>query len=349
MTSQYDRVLNIMNKNKNIPTLDNEINKLYERFNKMVNSSDHNEFQEDRKSKLDFKNIDKKLEQGKKNYKLQLADLKEKFGKQIKVRVDPLSILDKVKYHSEDRSSYAQDNGYKIDKQLVHKLTSKFKQLKGKQIVTLEEEGSEIDIQACIDSRITFNQHVFKNEEKDQGLTFYIVVDQSGSMRTRIRHAVNIVATLYKSVEQVKEIKIKCLGFSGYDLKLFTTRVNKLKDVGKLCNSDNTTPTHYAIREAIEDMKKITGQKFLIVITDGQPNSDHPIGSRVYEYNKYLINKVRKMNIGVFGIGIQNYEASMDQIFGNDYVSCSDMSDTKENLTRIFVEKVKMFLEGKVN
>ncbi len=55
------------------------------------------------------------------------------------------------------------------------------------------------------------------------------------------------------------------------------------------------------------------------------------------------------MNIGVFGIGIQNYEASMENIFGNDYVSCNDMSDTKENLTRIFVEKVRIFLEGRSN
>lgn len=347
MTSQYDRVLKLLGANKNIPTLDNELKKLESRFDKMIDQAGHNNFQEDRKSNLDFENIDKKLEQGKKNYKLQMKDLKEKFGKTIKRRVDPLSILDKTVYTVTDNTKTCYDHGYKIDKQLSNKLTSLFKQLKGKKIIRLEDQGQEIDIQAVINSRITFDDHVYRNSDKDKGLTFYIVLDQSGSMDSRIRHAVNIISTLYKSVEQVKEIKIKCLGFNGYRTHVNLTRVDKLKDVGKLNNSDYQTPTHYAIREAIEDMKKISGKKFLIVITDGQPNGDHPIGARVYEYNKYLINKCRRLKIGVMGIGISCYETAMEQIFDNDYINCDDMTDTKENLTKIFTQKVKMFLEDK--
>jgi hypothetical protein len=240
-----------------------------------------------------------------------------------------------------------------IDQGVATKLSLMFKDVYAKQSQYLDRHGDTLNTEAFLQGRRSHDYKIFDNDRLDQGLTFYILTDMSGSMGENVLLCSDIVATFFKAVEHLPKIKIKAFGFTNsiHDLDLIS--VAKRSECHKLGHAMGGTPTHYALREIKKHMQKDSSKKFLIVLTDGSPNSFGYEARRKLklkvspeQYCGYLVQSIKKMHVGIFGLMLGFDDYKMKQIFNDDYTSCNTMIEVKDKMISLLQKQINIFLSG---
>jgi len=232
-----------------------------------------------------------------------------------------------------------------IDKALVKKMSRFFKKFKGKKKEILDEEGSDMDIDALIDDYFKPQKLCFRETEIKKGLDVVIAYDQSASMGgAPIQIVRNMVATLMKSMEKSPKIDVKALGWcSSYNRSGSggSVRIEEIKDwkqVTKIGTYGSTPMTESIVfAKNYLDTKMKGDKKLLFVITDGGPN-----GSAWLKAAQKSIRDLRAKKGIVIGIRIgsggYNVDKVMTEYFGkNGYV----VFDGAEEMSKFIKTKVK--------
>lgn len=175
-------------------------------------------------------------------------------------------------------------------------------------------------------------------------------MDQSGSMSgDNIQLATDLSATLFKSLEKIKDIKLKVIGYTSpqtdYRSLVGFVKIDRINEIGKLNNAMGSTPTAEAITALSEDIKRTSGKKLLVLITDGSPNSGSIRGD-INQYIKYQLENLKLKNCGSFGICVGYGFEAMAKAFGKNFASCQDMNQANKTLVQIFKKTVLEFLRS---
>ena len=329
----------------------NTLEDLENLLDNLIANSDHEGLDNNPKTiKIDFEEIEKQLKESNENGLKDLKKLKEKLLN-LSPKANDYESLIKREYTTHDYTNETNNNSFEIDYSLAHRLSMIFNEIKGKRKATLDLMGSEVNFKELLNARFNSNVRVFKNESRKVGFNLVIVHDMSGSMceQTRIKNkdftksqiATNTIATMFKSLERFPEIKITVIGFTGGGNSLTKVQVNKLNQVGKLNNYSGGTPLDLGMIEAKKQLDKMNGKKFVIVLTDGEPD---PIATDTYSYMNYLIQSLFiKKQIGVFGILIGSQYDSMKKMFDNNFALC-DPESTQTELLKVFEKTIRGFL-----
>jgi hypothetical protein len=139
-------------------------------------------------------------------------------------------------------------------------------------------DGDEVDIESYIRNKTRgFDLGECMIDTKYvTGASILIAIDASGSMEgDKINTARELCATLFKSIESIPSIRLKCIVWSGnMNGKMLVTEVNSITDTDKVCTSHDyyLTPTHLALDHCSKTIQQMPGRnKLMIVITDGYP------------------------------------------------------------------------------
>jgi hypothetical protein len=333
----------------------------------------NSEFEEDtqKTNKIDLDltedELKKELEKSEKRQDKKVKEIEKKFKDISKQTEHTVKKYDDPKlspYYENNISDSIENHEIREDKILLKKLTKIFLLAKGKPRIRPDQQGHEISIPDYLISKVDPNhKDLFKQYKKDQALTIYFLIDQSVSMRSNIQQVTELLKTFYMSASRLRKIKIMITGFGSGNLDyrglgVDTIRVKSLKDIGKISNVHGGTPTQYALKIVRDDLKKISGNKLLIVFTDGQPNGliEKQQGDRIigvnYEdtidFNRYLIKDMEKKKIVSFGVmlGSSNSQTKelMNKVFDKNYSVCENMQEARTNLTKVFQNTITHFL-----
>ena len=321
-----------------------------------IDNKDHESFKEDRIKKIDFNSSSKKIEDALKKSEdtqtKELRKLKEQLSKLVKPANKNMKTIEAYLKKITPIKNEVQTNNYNINSSLANKLSRVFLEAKAKRLSQLKKSGSKIRINKFIQSKYSGNLKIFDKKKNETGLTVFLLVDQSGSMSgDNIQLATDLSATLFKSLEKVKDIKLKVIGYTSpinYSYggsSVGFVRIDKLNQVGKLNNALGSTPTAEAITALSEEIKLTSGKKILCLITDGQPNSNLLRGD-INNYIKYQLENLKLRNCGSFGICIGYGFEAMAKAFGHNFAQCADMNEANKTLVTIFKKSVLEFIRG---
>ena len=222
-------------------------------------------------------------------------------------------------------------------------------------------EGDEIDIESYIEGKIRMEniEECLIDTKYIRGASVLLSVDASCSMnnyRGSMNKARDLVATLYKSIEGIDNINLKCiLWSSNRDGVMNVTNVNSLKDTNKMyvTRSFCLTPTHIAIKHSVSIMKGMKGRKkLLIIITDGYPRYYH---KRKRVMTNILVKMTRKAFLrglrkcpNIMAMLIEPTPGSKEyskEIFGKKLMVVSGMEDGSEVIVKRFKRLVMEVLK----
>jgi len=166
------------------------------------------------------------------------------------------------------------------DYSTANKLNRVFKHLQMGLKPYVDYHGHDVNVDSYINN-ITRGVDIgksFTNMKTARGGSILISIDASSSMKSysRIDIARNLVATLYKSLENIPNIELKgnIWGSNG-EGSVGLTEIKSISDVRNVTvtNDYNGTPTHLALEYSARTLKEMRGnKKLMIVVTDGVPN-----------------------------------------------------------------------------
>ena len=158
---------------------------------------------------------------------------------------------------------------------MATQLAKTFDKIKETRKFKISESGSEIDIEALLQAKSKGYGEFMVDEVRSRGLTILVSIDGSSSMQgDKIESARNLVATMFRSVERIPQVKILANVWSS-DTKGYVG-ITPVRTEGE-CNRINIsrslgyTPTHEALKYSAKQLGKYSGKKLLIMITDGRP------------------------------------------------------------------------------
>ena len=161
------------------------------------------------------------------------------------------------------------------NKKIAAQLAKTFDKIKETRKFKISESGSEIDIEALLQAKSKGYGEFMVDEVRSRGLTILVSIDGSSSMQgDKIESARNLVATMFRSVERIPQVKILANVWSS-DTKGYVG-ITPVRTEGE-CNRINIsrslgyTPTHEALKYSAKQLGKYSGKKLLIMITDGRP------------------------------------------------------------------------------
>jgi Mg-chelatase subunit ChlD len=187
-------------------------------------------------------------------------------------------------------------------------------------------------------------------EVRHKGLTIYISIDGSGSMRhmNHMGEARNLVATMFKAVDRTPSVKILAnVWSSNTNGDVGITTVKSFSECNRI-SLDNKgyyyTPTHEAIRYTARQMGSYSGKKLMIIITDGIPQY-HGKNGESYS-SAVLINMAQKeyrkaqkycRNIMCINISQERQaKINLQSIFKRNYVEFNGMVQAKQFVLKNF-------------
>ena len=236
------------------------------------------------------------------------------------------------------------------DTNIANQLAKTFERVRQSKRTKLTETGNELDIEALIQTHSKgFGEYMIE-EVRHQGLTIYISIDGSGSMRhmNHMGEARNLVATMFKAVDRTPSVKILANVWSSNPQgEVGITTVKSLQEC-KQISLDNKgyyyTPTHEAIRYAAKQMGSYSGKKLMIIITDGLPQY-HGMNGQSYS-SEVLVNmaqkeyrKAQKYCRNIMCINIsqeQRAKQNLQAIFKRNYVEFNGMIQAKQFVLKNF-------------
>ena len=165
------------------------------------------------------------------------------------------------------------------NKKIAAQLAKTFDKIKETRKFKISESGSEVDIEALLQAKSKGYGEFMVDEVRSRGLTILVSIDGSSSMQgDKIESARNLVATMFRSVERIPQVKILANVWSS-DTKGYVG-ITPVRTEGE-CNRINIsrslgyTPTHEALKYSAKQLGKYSGKKLLIMITDGRPQYHH--------------------------------------------------------------------------
>ena len=223
--------------------------------------------------------------------------------------------------------------------------------------------GDEVDIESYIrcKSRGYDMGECMVDTKYVSGASVLISVDGSGSMensRGSMRTARDMVATLYKSIENIQGINLKVIVWSGSDSgKMLITTVDSLSETKKMTDSGEyyLTPTHLAIDYSADVIKHMKGRKkLLIIITDGKPQFVSNDGYDMPQHTLEMLGRrsmqraLRKCPNIMSMLVTPSYssEQSCKEIFGSRLMTVDDMEGGKEIIVKKFRTLVSQVLRS---
>ena len=214
----------------------------------------------------------------------------------------------------------------------------------------INDQGNEVDIESYITNRIegkNLNRCLI-DKKTQQGVCVLISVDVSNSMNNndKIEIARKLVGTLFKSVEDLKNVKVKAQTWSsGSDGRIHIQEINNFKETKYITTGmGGMTPTHLAIKYASMTAKKMKGDKKLIImLTDGHPqyyknNFKLHLNQLITMSQKSMIKALRQTpNIMCVLVGSGLYIGVMTQIFGaKRFIHTASMDEASETVIKKF-------------
>lgn len=164
------------------------------------------------------------------------------------------------------------------EREAVKRLNSVFLRTLGRVRATLDSSGVEVDVDSCIQNRVTGRADpCFRKEELGRGFRGLLVVDRSGSMihpekKIGSEQACRIIGAALA----LPFVKFEVWGFQSLndgqiDVTKFGRTVRSLDDRGS-GEIGGVTPLHTAVRLGIRQlMSEGSDAKHLFVVTDGLP------------------------------------------------------------------------------
>ena len=237
----------------------------------------------------------------------------------------------------------------KPDTNIANQLAKTFERVRQSKRQRLSETGSELDIEALVQTHSKGFGEYMLEEVRHKGLTIYVSIDGSGSMRhmNHMGEARTLVATMFKAVEKIPSVKILAnVWSSNTNGEVGITTVKSLNECKRISLDGKGyyyTPTHEAIRYTSKQMGAYSGKKLMIIITDGIPQY-HKKGTSYS--NAVLINmaqkeyrKAQKYCRNIMCINISNEARSrenLQQIFKRNYVEFNGMIKAKQFVLKNF-------------
>ena len=238
----------------------------------------------------------------------------------------------------------------KIDIKAAMILSKTFQKMAEQYVDHLDDQGSEVDIDSYIANKIMgINDPCLVSEKLGQGATILISIDGSGSMSNSgdLDRARDLLATLYKASEKVKNIKlIGNVWSSNHAGDVGVTIINSADDLSKIGDAREYmfTPTHEAL---IFSAKQLRGQegrkKLMIMITDGVPQYyknqfEIPTGT-LHKMCKTALKKSLRISPRIMCIDITNhyrYSEMLKDIFGRRLVTLDGMDSASKFVIKEF-------------
>lgn len=181
------------------------------------------------------------------------------------------------------------------DDETVRRLRSLFYRVMGRSKMTLEDYGSEVDVQALIQRRVTgVPIPVFKHEVSGRGFRAMILVDQSSSMNGAKTYQSERAARIIRRALKFPFVKIDIWGFKSTENG--QVDISRFQDGVEIFDSAKSpvqgwTPLHIATRLARRELEIGAEAKQLLVLSDGYPVYTRRDG-RGYD-TKFLMGLVR--------------------------------------------------------
>jgi len=175
---------------------------------------------------------------------------------------------------SEHRDPHAKlDDGR--DDDTVARLRALFHRVMGRRVNALEEAGSQIDIPAYIERRMTNEPlPVFRVDRFGRGFRTLILVDRSSSMSGRRTAQAERACRVITRALDFPFVTRSVWGFQSWkEGQVDITRFRAGQEVfeSESAAVGGVTPLHTAIRVALKELEDGTDRKHLFVISDGFP------------------------------------------------------------------------------
>ena len=233
-----------------------------------------------------------------------------------------------------------------------------FDKIKETRKFKISESGSEVDIEALLQAKSKGYGEFMVDEIRSKGLMILVTIDGSNSMKEgdRISQVRNLVATMFRSVENIPQVKILAnvwasdmkgiVGITPVRTEEECNQINIDADVD-YTETKILTPTHEALKYSAKQLAKYSGKKLLIMITDGHPeywkdckqfSEQVLVNLTMKEYRKAQKYCKNMMCINVssdFGS-----RENLQRIFKNNYVEFPGMEQASEFVLKNFRKTV---------
>jgi len=214
------------------------------------------------------------------------------------------------------------------DEDTINRLRAIFHRVMGRRVNMLEEAGSQIDIPAYIQRRLTNDPiPVFRVSRHGRGFKTLILVDRSSSMHGHRTYQAERACRIISRALDFPFVTRSVWGFQSW--KNGEVNITRFQAGQEMFDSNSarvggTTPLHTAIRVGINELEDGTDKKHLFVISDGFPMFSRRDGAQfgtkmLMSFVKKNILEARSNGIGVTGVMIGNdVEAvDMEKMFGH--------------------------------
>lgn len=199
------------------------------------------------------------------------------------------------------------------DSVLVSRLRAQFVRVMGRRAYRLEDSGTNIDVGAVIQARISGNpQPIFCANRRQRGFRALILLDRSESMAGNKIKAAERACRVIESALDLPFVEVEVWGFNMLEVgQVDLTRYHK--DVTNFDSEKSrvkgNTPIHLALQVAANRLLQGNEHKHLFVITDGIPVYQLKNGNVVPEktqvvWSRNTIRGMRRKGIGVTGIAV---------------------------------------------
>lgn len=228
---------------------------------------------------------------------------------------------------------------------LAHELNRAFRRYQQKRKFKIREEGEEISIPHVIERKARgWGDQVYKKEVHTQSVDVILSIDGSGSMSGyNIQQCRDMIGTMYKSIENLQDINIKCVVWSGGGRDTQVIETDRKQDIPIIDAIGGSTPTDIGVRYSKEVLRKTHGRnKVMFLLTDGEPTCD-------IKLVKDEIIKAGNEGINIIGVFIgHGSEENMRYLFGDDnFVICNDVQKAQGVVMDMFDKLMRKYLKGK--
>jgi hypothetical protein len=197
------------------------------------------------------------------------------------------------------------------DRIVVARLRSMFYRVMGVRKATLEDEGSEIDIAAYIERRLSRTPvPCFKHEGKGRGFKAMLLLDRSGSMDGLKTSQCERAARIIRAAMNFPFVQVEVWGFTSMDSgEVLISRFDKHDKIDLVHSKGfgGLTPIHVAMRVAGRKLEEGTEAKQLFVLTDGFPSyrvrdGKHMNTNQLMMFVRNEVRDIRRLGTNVTGM-----------------------------------------------
>ncbi|MBF86348.1 MAG: hypothetical protein CL489_17980 [Acidobacteria bacterium] len=351
------------NREKRITELEKECESYYNKFgmaNVSIFDKEHDFFCGHDKQSLDINWNNSHIQTDEsliisKGIRKKLKEERENGLKDIDNIMDKLNTLKAVKkpdYIKERKVTNHKVKG-KPDLKLVKQIRRSFMSIMEMPKESIGCDGNDIDIEAFIANKaggFDLNDS-FKTTKISHGASILLSIDCSDSMKPDMSKVRNLVATLFKSIEGVRNVELKAVLWSS-DIygNMNVLEVNDIKGTNQIVSDYmGYTPTHLAVDYCSKVASRMRGRKkIMIIITDGDPfyiaNINKPMEDQeIIQLTKTAIKNAlcRTPSIICFKVGKSDI---CDNVFRGRIVNVDNMNTASDMVAKKFELLVRQAL-----